>query len=120
MNCVERVHAALRLEQPDRVPIVEFLIDPKVAAAAVPGCRDGADCMDRLGMDAVACGAGFRRTAETARAGGMAARAVRHAGGCAEVVEFLKGILQDGDVLLVKGSRSLRMETIVEYLKTTG
>ena len=64
MNSVERVHAALSLRQPDRVPIVEFLIDPKVAAAAVPDCRDGADCMDRLDMDAVACGARFERIRE--------------------------------------------------------
>jgi uroporphyrinogen decarboxylase len=66
MNSMERVHAALRLQQPDRVPVVEFLIDPKVAAVAVPGCRDMADCMDRLDMDAVACGAQFRRTRESA------------------------------------------------------
>lgn len=66
MNSVERVFAALRLEQPDRVPIVEFLIDPKVAAVAVPGCKDSADCMDRLGMDGVACGAWFRRVQENA------------------------------------------------------
>jgi uroporphyrinogen decarboxylase len=59
MNSVERVFAALRREQPDRVPILEFLIDERVAPAAVPGCRDVADCMDRLGMDAVACGAVF-------------------------------------------------------------
>ncbi len=61
MNSVERVHAALRLEQPDRVPIIEFVIDEKVAKAAVPGCRDPADCMDRLAMDAVACRAFFQR-----------------------------------------------------------
>ncbi len=64
MNSVERVHAALRLEQPDRVPVVEFLIDPKVAPGAVPGCRDSADCMDQLDMDGVACGANFRRVRE--------------------------------------------------------
>ena len=64
LNSVERVYAALRLQQPDRVPIVEFLIDPKVAIKAVSGCRDAADCMDRLDMDAVACGARFRRVRE--------------------------------------------------------
>lgn len=64
MNSVERVHSCLRLRQPDRVPVVEFVIDPKVAAAAVPGCRDVADCMERLDMDGVACGAYFRRVRE--------------------------------------------------------
>ena len=32
MNSVERVQTALRLGQPDRVPVVEFVVDEKVAA----------------------------------------------------------------------------------------
>ncbi|MFV2066979.1 MAG: uroporphyrinogen decarboxylase family protein [Pirellulales bacterium] len=60
MNSMERVRTALQLQRPDRVPVLEFVIDPAVANAAVPGCRDAADCMDRLGMDGVACGALFR------------------------------------------------------------
>jgi hypothetical protein len=59
MNSVQRVHTALRLGQPDRVPVIEFVVDEKVARAAVPGCRDVADCMDRLDMDGVGCGASF-------------------------------------------------------------
>ncbi len=59
MNSVERVHTALRLGQPDRVPVIEFVVDEKVARAAVPDCRDVADCMDRLDMDGVGCGARF-------------------------------------------------------------
>lgn len=59
MNSVERVMTALRGGAPDRVPVLEFLVDEKVAAAAAPGCRDVADCMDRLDMDAVGCGASF-------------------------------------------------------------
>jgi len=66
MNSPERVHAALRLQQPDRVPVLEFVIDEKVARAAVPGCRDVADCMDQLGMDGVGCGAFFRKIEEHA------------------------------------------------------
>jgi len=66
MNSVDRVRTALRLGQPDRVPVVEFLIDRKVFRAAVPGCRDMADCMDRLDMDGVACGALFARVSEHA------------------------------------------------------
>jgi uroporphyrinogen decarboxylase len=61
MNSVERVHTALRRGQPDRVPVLEFVVDEKVARAAVPGCRDVADCMDRLDMDGVGCGAFFER-----------------------------------------------------------
>ena len=59
MNSVERVLTALRREEPDRVPVVEFVIDPKVASAAVPESVDVADCMDKLDMDCVACGATF-------------------------------------------------------------
>ena len=66
MNSVERVFAALRRQPPDRVPVVEFLVDEQVARAAVPGCRDAADCMDRLGLDAVACGASFPPVRENA------------------------------------------------------
>ena len=55
MNSLERVRIALQRGQPDRVPIAEFLIDLKVAQAAVPGARDAAECMDRLDMDAVGC-----------------------------------------------------------------
>lgn len=39
MNSLERVRSALQRGQPDRVPIAEFLIDLKVAQAAVPGAR---------------------------------------------------------------------------------
>lgn len=66
MNSVERVTTALRRRKPDRVPVVEFLVDEQVARAAVPGCRDVADCMDRLELDAVACGAVFAGVREDA------------------------------------------------------
>lgn len=62
MNSVERVQIALKLGQPDRVPILEFVVDEKVARAAVPGCLDVADCMDRLNFDGVGCGATFAIT----------------------------------------------------------
>ncbi|MBL8026775.1 MAG: hypothetical protein JNL74_10215 [Fibrobacteres bacterium] len=64
MTSPERVRKALKLEMPDRVPILEFLMDPKVAAKAVPGCKDVADAMDQLGMDGVGCGANFAVTQE--------------------------------------------------------
>jgi uroporphyrinogen decarboxylase len=57
----DRVFTALRRQQPDRVPVLEFVVDEKVARVAVPGCRDAADCMDRLDMDGVGCGAQFKR-----------------------------------------------------------
>jgi len=64
MDSRERVFTALRRQQPDRVPVMEFVVDEKVARAAVPGCHDVADCMDRLDMDAVGCGASFKKVRE--------------------------------------------------------
>src|SRR6056297_3461063 len=64
MNSVERVQTALRLGQPDRVPVLEFTFDEDVARAMVPGCRDVADAMDRVGFDSVGCGARFERVRE--------------------------------------------------------
>lgn len=61
MNSYERVMTALRRRQPDRVPVVEFVIDPKVMAQAVPNAKDVADGMDKLGMDAVSCGVTFAK-----------------------------------------------------------
>jgi uroporphyrinogen decarboxylase len=59
MNSVERVLAALRRTEPDRVPVLEILIDETVIRAAVPDCHDMADGMDRLDMDSVGCGPQF-------------------------------------------------------------
>ena len=59
MNSTDRVLTALRCQQSDRVPIVEMVIDPKVAKAAVPDRQDVADCMDKLDMDCVSCGVLF-------------------------------------------------------------
>lgn len=59
MNSQERVLTAVRRQQPDRVPIIELVIDPKVAKAAVPDCTDVADCMDKLNIDSVSCGVEF-------------------------------------------------------------
>lgn len=59
MNPVQRVHKALRREQPDRVPIVEFIIDEKVARAISPDIADVPDFMDRIDLDGVGCGATF-------------------------------------------------------------
>ena len=36
-----------------------MVIDPKVAKAVVPDCKDVADCMDELDMACVSCGVRF-------------------------------------------------------------
>ena len=53
MDSRERLKTALEVGQPDRVPVIEFLIDPKVAKAADPGAADVYDFMDRVGLDAI-------------------------------------------------------------------
>ncbi|MBI2300158.1 MAG: hypothetical protein HYU66_14645 [Armatimonadetes bacterium] len=64
MTSPERVRTAFT-GQPDRVPVVEFAVHPRVAAALVPDCRDVPDALDRLGLDAVCCGADWRRPWES-------------------------------------------------------
>ena len=63
MNSYQRVMTALKLGEPDRVPIVETVIDPKVQQAIHPGARDAGDLADFLDLDAVGCGAVFKRVA---------------------------------------------------------
>jgi uroporphyrinogen decarboxylase len=64
MNSQERVRAALIGQPTDRAPIVEFVIDPKVAMALVPTARDIADASDQLGLDSIANSATFLRVRE--------------------------------------------------------
>ncbi len=68
----------------------------------------------------VTMGGHARHTAETARHSGMSTQAIHHFPGCPEVLDFLVETLRQGDVLLIKGSRSMRMEQIVDHLKKTG
>ena len=66
MNSHERVMTAMRLGQPDRVPIVEWVIHPKVRRAICPGPDlsfvEVAEC---LGLDNLDCGVTFQRIDET-------------------------------------------------------
>jgi len=60
----KRVQLALQGHRPDRVPILEFIIDEKVWRALEPDAIDMADAMDRMGYDGVGCGAKFDRIEE--------------------------------------------------------
>ncbi len=55
MNSPERIFAALEGKQPDRVPLMEIIIDPKVVEALYPGC-DYFDLVEKMGLDVVAFG----------------------------------------------------------------
>lgn len=52
MNSYERVMAALRLEEPDRIPSFEWSINERVSSALEPGCGPF-DFEERIGLDAV-------------------------------------------------------------------
>jgi len=56
MNSYERVMAALNLKIPDRVPIGELIIDPKVFKALVPNAEDQGDFEEAFELDTVRCG----------------------------------------------------------------
>lgn len=58
-----RVMAALRREEPDRVPHFEWSVDRKVRAALCPQARDAQDFAVRMGHDAVLVAPAFRREA---------------------------------------------------------
>ncbi len=64
MNSYERVKAALELEEPDRVPIMEFLIDPTVIKTICPQAKDQGDFEEIMELDAVCCGARFNKVCE--------------------------------------------------------
>ncbi len=61
MTSPERVRIALQGGRPDRVPLLEFILDKKIWLALEPEAADMADAMDRLGFDGVGCGAHFDR-----------------------------------------------------------
>lgn len=50
MNCRERVFCALERKVPDRVPLFEMVIDPKVMEGIYPGCTY-AEFVKRFGLD---------------------------------------------------------------------
>ena len=64
MNSAERVISALRLEQPDRVPIVESVIDQTVRCSLFPGSPDMATFSEVIGLDAIGTGLLFKRRDE--------------------------------------------------------
>jgi UDP-N-acetylmuramoyl-tripeptide--D-alanyl-D-alanine ligase len=53
---------------------------------------------------------------EAARAAGLDPARAHVAASHAEIADALRGVLRRGDVVLVKGSRSMRMERVVESL----
>ncbi|MFC1526244.1 uroporphyrinogen decarboxylase family protein [Candidatus Latescibacterota bacterium] len=59
MNSLERVVAALRGQEPDRVPIVESVVDMGVRRALFPEAAETGAFSEAIGLDAVGCGMDF-------------------------------------------------------------
>ena len=98
MNGYERVMAAMRLQQPDRVPIVELLIDPKVQKAICPGAKDFGDLADFLDLDNVGSAATFQRVEQTAD-GGIDEWGVRYITGPEVIDHPVQGPIRNMDDL---------------------
>ena len=64
----------------------------------------------------IACGALGREIAEGARQGGMAGVQIDEVDDAAAAADHLKRILRQGDVVLVKASRGMKMEQVVQTL----
>lgn len=62
MNSYERVIAAIELKEPDRVPVMELVVDPKVWRALSPDAADMTDFIDKIDLDGVGCGPCFQKT----------------------------------------------------------
>jgi len=79
----------------------------------------GRRCADTLDL-LVTVGERARFIAEGAREAGLRPLAVHAMADNKSAIELLSGLLQEGDVLLVKGSRGMTMETIVAALEERG
>ena len=68
----------------------------------------------------LAVGAFAERIAEGARAGGLSASAIETVPDAEAAARLLSGWLRPGDLLLLKGSRGVRLERILDRLRATG
>jgi uroporphyrinogen decarboxylase len=63
-SSLERISAAFSGQPLDRIPVIEFAIDPKVGQVLYPEAQDAPAVMDYLGLDAVTTGPNWRRIPE--------------------------------------------------------
>ncbi|HZY01922.1 MAG TPA: UDP-N-acetylmuramoyl-tripeptide--D-alanyl-D-alanine ligase [Anaeromyxobacteraceae bacterium] len=90
----------------------------ELGAAEAEAHRELGAAAARTGLSWLAAfGPRSRATFEAARAGGLADGAAFHTEDVAALTAFVKERLRPGDVLLVKGSRGMRLERLVEALR---
>ena len=66
----------------------------------------------------IARGSESRKIGEQAKQCGMDDRYIYYCSSNKDVIELLGTMIQEGDTILVKGSRGMMMEEIVSYLKS--
>jgi UDP-N-acetylmuramyl pentapeptide synthase len=65
----------------------------------------------------IACGGLGRSLAQGAREAGLASNRIVEASDALAAAEILKTVVQPGDVVLVKASRGMKMEQVIERMK---
>ncbi len=102
---------------PDRRKIAA-LSDMKELGDAAPAChRETGKKAAEAGVDLLCLWSSFSEEyAAGAEEGGMKPDMIKRFSSKEEMSMFLKGFLKDGDVVLVKGSRSMKMEEVVYSL----
>lgn len=73
--------------------------------------RNGVNYLVTLGYNS-------KYIAEGAASMGMSQRKIRTCSSIQEINQYLKNIIRDGDIILVKGSRGMKMEGIVEFISS--
>lgn len=60
MNSYERIMTAMKFQEPDRVPLAEFVIHKRIIAALMPEAREQADFEEKFDFDVVSARAWYR------------------------------------------------------------
>lgn len=89
----------------------------ELGAVEEAGHREVGEVAAKIGVDhLVAVGDLARWIAEGGREGGLAQGQVHHCENNAQAMEVLRAIVKSGDTILVKGSRGMKMEQIVQEI----
>ncbi len=94
------------LELGSDAPRFHEMVGKLIAASAVEGL--------------VTFGELSKHTLSAAMRGGMDARSLWHCASHDEIAGILKRVTKEGDIVLVKGSRSMKMESVIEKLQSEG